>query len=214
MQAIAAFVRTIVSYRAPLDRLLFDDDHTALSLAAQRGMRLFFSARTRCARCHAGINLGGPLRTRAAPRVAAVMRNNGLYDVDGKGSYPAADRGAIERTGQPVDMGAFRIPTLRNVALTAPYMHDGSMPTLAAVLTHYARGGHASPYRSSSVRGFALTPAEQLDLIAFLNALTDRALTSDHRYSDPRGDRRSASVRDVEPHASTSAGPRLHAPQY
>ena len=185
--ALAAFVRTIFSYRSPLDRLLFHDDRSALNAAAQRGMALFFSPRTRCGQCHSGVNLGGPMRTRAAPHVLPALRNTGIYDADGKGAYPRADPGAIEHTGRDRDMGAFRIPTLRNVALTAPYMHDGSLPTLDAVLDHYARGGHASPWRSPQVRGFVLTAAERTDLLAFLNALTDTALLSDPRYSDPRG---------------------------
>lgn len=185
IKALAAFVRSIVSYRSPLDRRLFADDVSALSPAAQRGMRLFFSARTRCAQCHNGINLGGPVRTSQAPRTTAVLRNTGLYNVDGKGSYPAGDQGAIEHTHRPADMGAFRIPTLRNIALTAPYMHDGSLPTLDAVLSHYESGGHASVFVSSQVHAFTLTRAERGDLIAFLNALTDDAFVHDARLSDP-----------------------------
>ena len=185
IKALASFVRTIVSYRSPLDRLLFADDHTALDATAQRGMRLFFSSRLACASCHAGVNLGGPLRTHDAPRISPVLRNNGLYDVDGKGSYPVGDTGAIEHTHRARDMGAFRIPTLRNIALTAPYMHDGTLPTLDAVLDHYARGGHSGRYRSAQVRGFTLTQQERRDLLAFLNALTDHVLLADSRYGAP-----------------------------
>lgn len=185
IKALAAFVRTIVSYRSPLDRLLFADDTRALSPAARRGMRLFFSPRTQCTQCHNGINLGGPVRTAQAPHMVAVLRNTGLYNVDGNGGYPAGDQGAIEHTHLAGDMGAFRIPTLRNIALTAPYMHDGSLPTLAAVLAHYASGAHPSARVSSQVRAFTLKPVERQELIAFLNALTDDAFVHDARLGDP-----------------------------
>ena len=188
VMALASFVRTVLSYRAPLDRLLFADDRTALSAPARRGMTLFFSPRTRCAQCHNGIALGGPVRTQSRPDARPILRNTGLYDVDGRGGYPPADSGAIEHTGKAADMGAFRIPTLRNVALTAPYMHDGSLPTLAAVLDHYARGGHAGRHRSPQVSGFVLTAAERSDLLEFLQALTDSALLHDRRFADPRAD--------------------------
>jgi cytochrome c peroxidase len=83
-------------------------------------------------------------------------------------------------------MGRFRAPTLRNVAVTAPYMHDGSIPTLEAVLDHYASGGHASRFRSPAVRGFGLTAAEHDDLLAFLNSLTDERFLEDPALGTPR----------------------------
>jgi cytochrome c peroxidase len=94
-------------------------------------------------------------------------------------------------------MGKFRAPTLRNIALTAPYFHDGSAATLDEVIDHYAAGGrtiasgpHAgvgsqNPYKSSFLIGFSLTPAERADLRAFLESLTDQAFITDPRFSDP-----------------------------
>jgi cytochrome c peroxidase len=83
-------------------------------------------------------------------------------------------------------MGAFRTPSLRNVALTAPYMHDGSMATLEEVIRHYERGGrHRGPYTSPLLAGFRLSPQERRDLIAFLESLTDRSLPTDPRFADP-----------------------------
>jgi cytochrome c peroxidase len=150
-------------------------------------MTLFFSNRLHCSECHGGFNLSGPVDFAVAkthPRPA--FHNTGLYDVDGAGSYPAADRGLTDVTHNSKDMGQFRAPTLRNIAVTAPYMHDGSIPTLEAVLDHYASGGHASPFRSRAVGGFKLTAAERTALLAFLNSLTDDKFLEDPAFANPR----------------------------
>jgi cytochrome c peroxidase len=151
------------------------------------GMTLFFSRRLHCSECHAGFNLSGPVDFAVAkvhPR--PVFHNTGLYDVDGAGAYPATDRGLRDVTRDPKDMGQFRAPTLRNVAVTAPYMHDGSLPTLEAVLDHYASGGHASRFRSRAVTGFTLTAEERTDLLAFLTSLTDDRFLEDPAFGKPR----------------------------
>ena len=84
-------------------------------------------------------------------------------------------------------MGRFRAPTLRNVALTAPYMHDGSIATLGEVVDHYAAGGRRSdnPFKSPSLRCFRLSAGEKRDLVAFLDSLTDRSFVTDPRFADP-----------------------------
>jgi cytochrome c peroxidase len=89
-------------------------------------------------------------------------------------------------------MGRYRAPTLRNIALTAPYMHDGSIATLSEVIDHYAAGGRAraqgagtSPLQSEFVRGFTLTDPEKQDVLTFLESLTDTELLTDPRFSDP-----------------------------
>ncbi len=89
-------------------------------------------------------------------------------------------------THDPKDMGRFRAPTLRNIAVTAPYMHDGSIPTLEAVLDHYASGGRRSRFRSRAVRGFKLTARERTDLLAFLNSLTDDGFLGNPAFAPPR----------------------------
>jgi cytochrome c peroxidase len=174
IMAIAAFERTLISGRSPFDRYIFDDDRTALSEPAKRGMALFFSAPVGCAQCHSGLNFSGPLIYEGHVKDSALFVNTGLYDIDGRGSYPAADRGLIEVTHRRQDMGKFRVPTLRNIALTAPYMHDGSLSSLDEVLDHYTRGGHKNPRQDARVRAFALSPAERADLKEFLASLTDR----------------------------------------
>jgi cytochrome c peroxidase len=117
-----------------------------------------------------------------------VFHNTGLYDLDGKGAYPAADTGLEEVSGRRRDMGRFKAPTLRNVALTGPYMHDGSIATLEAVVAHYARGGRAggaSRARSPLVGGFEISEAETRDLVAFLRSLTDERFVADPALADP-----------------------------
>lgn len=182
IMAIAAFERTLISGRSPFDRYIFDDDRTALSEPAKRGMALFFSARVGCAQCHAGLNFSGPLIYEGHEKDSAVFVNTGLYDIDGSGSYPATDRGLIEVTHRPQDMGKFRVPTLRNIALTAPYMHDGSLSSLDEVLDHYTRGGHKNPRQDPRVRAFALAPSERADLEEFLGSLTDREFVENRNF--------------------------------
>jgi len=186
IKALASFERTLISGRSPFDRYVFDDDRSALSEGAKRGMALFYSARVGCAHCHSGINFAGPIVYEGHELQRALFANTGLYDVDGRGAYPKSDRGLIEVTHRAADMGKFRVPTLRNVALTAPYMHDGSLATLEAVLDHYARGGRRSPHQDARIRPIALSPAERSDLLAFLASLTDREFVENPEFSAPK----------------------------
>jgi cytochrome c peroxidase len=178
VKAIACFERTLISVNSPVDRYLYRDDRTALSPQAQRGMALFFSDRLACAQCHAGFNLSGPTVHDGSADSPPSFHNTGLYNIDGKGAYPSIDRGVFDVSHAGVDMGRFRAPTLRNIAVTAPYMNDGSIATLAEVIDHYASGGVQSPVKSPRLKGFTTTDAERNDLIAFLNALTDQEFLS------------------------------------
>jgi len=101
--------------------------------------------------------------------------------------YGALFYAAFPGESAPADMGRFRAPTLRNIALTAPYMHDGSLPTLEAVIEHYAAGGRAAsnPLKSPLVGGFEISAAETRDLVSFLESLTDRAFLEDPRFENP-----------------------------
>jgi cytochrome c peroxidase len=110
----------------------------------------------------------------------------GIFFNTGASEYPAPNRGIFEYTKRAEDVGKFRAPTLRNIAVTAPYMHDGSIATLEAVIDHYAAGGrlpHAN--KSTIVRPLTLTAGEKQDLIEFLKSLTDTELLRDPRWSDP-----------------------------
>ena len=174
IKAIASFERTLISGRSAFDHYVFDDDRAALSPQAQRGMALFFSKRVGCATCHFGVNFSGAIQRAGKGLSKPVFANTDVADVDAKASDLLADVGLGELTRRRQDRGKFRVPTLRNVALTAPYMHDGSIATLAAVIDHYAQGGRQlGRGRNVAIRPVTLSDAEKHELVAFLNGLTD-----------------------------------------
>jgi len=179
-KAIACFERTILSGDSPYDRFVWKDDRSGMSEAAWRGMKLFFSDRLHCSRCHAGFTFSGPAVWQGSPEAAPAFFNNGLDGTSG-----AADPGLFKVSRRSADRGLFRAPTLRNIAATGPYMHDGRFATLDAVIDHYASGGKPSGNRSRLVTGFAITAEEKCDLIAFLESLTDEEFLRDPRFSDP-----------------------------
>ena len=197
VMALASFLRSIVSFRSPFDRYRFGGDASAMSAAAHRGMNLFFSTRTRCAGCHMGhnvsldlgLNLDGGSKTASSPPDAPAVfmfHNTGLYNRPGPIVYPAHNTGLHRHTGEIADVGKFRIPSLRNIAVTAPYMHDGSIRTLEEVLDHYVAGGRApNPQQSKSIEPLKLSEADRRNLIAFLESLTDRQALQDPRWSNP-----------------------------
>ena len=197
VMALASFLRSIVSFRSPFDRYRFDGEAFALSVAAHRGMNLFFSTRTRCAGCHMGhnvsidlgLNLDGGSKTASSPPDSPpvfMFHNTGLYNLPGPIVYPADNTGLHRHTGDIADVGKFRIPSLRNIAVTAPYMHDGSIRTLEEVLDHYVAGGRApNPQQSKSIEPLKLSEADRRNLIAFLESLTDRQALQDPRWSNP-----------------------------
>lgn len=196
-KALASFVRRLVSFNSPFDRYAYAMQDDALSESQIRGMDLFFSERLECHHCHGGFNFTQSTTHEKQLLDRRPFHNTGLYNLDGKGSYPLADIGLSEITLDPNDMGAFRAPTLRNIALTAPYMHDGSISTLEEVIEHYNAGGRADKqfnnqtqvlkniYKSPFVKKLVLTSKEKSDLIAFLNALTDESFVSDPQLSNP-----------------------------
>ncbi|MCY1078144.1 di-heme enzyme [Archangium sp. miwbw1] len=192
VRAIAAFERTLLSGGSPYDRYSYRGERDALSVSAKRGMRLFFSERLKCFRCHQGFAFTDSVKHKLMVFPEITFHNTNLYNVDGHGAYPATDQGLVEFTGKPEDMGRYLAPTLRNIAVTAPYMHDGSIATLSEVIDHYAAGGRASaqggalsPIQSEFVRGFTLTAQEKQDLLTFLEALTDTEFLMEPRFSDP-----------------------------
>jgi cytochrome c peroxidase len=156
IKAIAAFERTLIGGRSAFDAYVFAGQHAALSMDAKRGMALFFSARLGCAACHSGFNFSGNWRDSQGATGPASFADDGL------------------------GVGRVRVPTLRNIAVTAPYMHDGRFATLDAVLDHYQRVGHTPDSRHGGrrdprLRPFTLTDSEREALKAFLGSLTDRA---------------------------------------
>ena len=187
IRALASFERTLISGDSLYDRWAYGGKVDALNPDERAGARLFFSRRLSCFRCHAGFNLSGPVVYEGSGAPEVRFHNTGLYNEDGRGSYPEPNTGVYRITGRSEDMGKFRAPTLRNIALTAPYMHDGSIPTLDAVIDHYAAGGRARSLGSGArnrerpsrtdplITGFQLTIEERRQLIKFLQALTDEA---------------------------------------
>jgi cytochrome c peroxidase len=181
-KAIACFERTIISARSPYDRYHYDRDDSAVPESAKRGEVLFFNQHLSCFRCHGGFNFSDATVTERNAGRPIEFHNTGLYNV-----YPAPNVGIFEFTKIPTDIGKFKTPTLRNIALTAPYMHDGSVPTLEAVLDHYSAGGrgHDNPNKEALIGGFTLSTQDRADLIAFLTSLTDDALIHDPHFANP-----------------------------
>lgn len=155
-KAIAAYVRTILSGDSLYDRFKAGDK-TALSPAAQRGLALF-EGKARCVRCHTGFN----------------FTDEGFHNLGMGMEKENPDLGRYLVTKQEADKGAFKTPTLRDVALRAPYMHDGSKQTLREVVAFYNRGGAKNLWLSKEIVPLNLTPEEQDDLVAFLESLTGK----------------------------------------
>src|SRR5450432_3103255 len=177
-KAIASFERTILSGDSAYDRFVWSDDRSTMSDSSRRGMALFFSERLLCSRCHSGFTFSGPAVWQEGPRAAPGFADNGL-------AMHAAGRSLTRETPRKTESGLSRVPTLRNIAMTGPYMHDGRFASLGDVIDHYARGGVSRSTRSPLVAGFSLTQQEKQDLVAFLESLTDADFLADPRLSDP-----------------------------
>ncbi|WP_028030640.1 methanobactin export MATE transporter MbnM [Gemmobacter nectariphilus] len=195
-RALAAFQRSLISVDSPYDRYKYWGEADAISDAAKRGEELFFDHRFECYHCHQGILFTDNLQTARSAEPEIGFHNTGLYD-----PYPAALPGLIEITGRPEDAGRFRTPSLRNVAVTAPYMHDGSIPDLRGVLAHYAGAGRAPghPMKDGMIAGFTATDAEITDIIAFLESLTDQGFLTNPATSDPWPEGHAARSRRMMP---------------
>jgi cytochrome c peroxidase len=166
--ALSAFERTMISKSSPFDE--FNNGRlNAINPSAKRGYKLFIDKdRANCISCHNGINF-----------TDNEQRNNGLQ-------YTDKDRGLQDFTKKASDAGLFKTPTLRNVALTAPYMHDGRLSDLRAVIEHYSKGGDNVSYKDSKIKPLNLTEQEKIDLEEFLKSLTDLNFASNPSFKDPR----------------------------
>ena len=192
VHALAAFIRTLISFESPYDRFTAGDT-SAMSESAQRGLELFFSERLECFHCHGGFLFSGASVHEGQVLSDRPFFNTGLYNLGGNGDYPSPNTGLFEITNQAEDMGRFRPPSLRNVSVTAPYMHDGSVATLEEVIRIYERGGRLrpegdgalNPFKSGFINGFTLTDEERSDILAFLESLTDQAFLDNPAHADP-----------------------------
>lgn len=162
-QAIASFERTLLSGNSPFDRYQYGGDKTAMSDSAIRGLALFRDkTKGDCVTCH-------------TIQDNFALFSDGKFHNLGDGMDPDGnlkDLGRYNETHLDADRGAFRTPTLRNVAKTAPYMHDGSLKTLKDVIDFYVGGGTSNPYRDKDIKELHLSGAERADLVAFLESLT------------------------------------------
>jgi cytochrome c peroxidase len=156
-RALASYVRSIVAGDSPVDRFLAGD-RGALSADAQAGLRVF-RGKGNCTACHLG-----PTFSDERFHNTGVAWRSGVPSDEGRGAV----------TGKPADRGAFKTPTLRHAADTAPYMHDGSLPTLEDVIEFYDRGGHANRHLDPEIRALGLTLQEKSALAAFLRSLSGR----------------------------------------
>jgi len=194
--ALANFQRVLISANSAYDQYLLGNNE-AMSASALKGMNLFFSEKVECFHCHGGFNFSDSTKHANEGSVVKEFHNTGLYNLDALGAYPASNTGVHEITKKPEDMGKFKAPTLRNIALTAPYMHDGSIESLEKVLQHYADGGRhletgeyagdgsKNPLKNELIKGFDLSQSEQKDLVEFLNSLTDEEFIRKKAFSDP-----------------------------
>lgn len=195
MQAIASYERTLIFGDSPFDRWYFGGDKHAISESAQRGFKVFIED-GRCVSCHAieqdfalftdnrfhNIGVGISRIEKNLPQLESALllaKARGVnIDKTVLSSGKTAEFGRFALTDRLDDLGAFKTPTLRNVAVTAPYMHDGSLETLRAVVDHYNRGGvpeqedKPTDYLSGGIRPLNLTEPQIADLIAFLESLT------------------------------------------
>lgn len=166
-RSIAAFERSLVAAHSPYDKYTYYRKKKALSSSAQRGLQLFMSHKTDCSSCHTPPHFSN-----------FSFQNNGLYE-----HY--ADSGRIRLTYQEQDRALFKVPSLRNISMSAPYMHDGSLQTLEEVIQHYNRGGQPHKHKSPLIRPLHLNTQEQKDLVAFLESLTDKHILTHPSFSNP-----------------------------
>jgi cytochrome c peroxidase len=168
-RALMWFQLSLISAASPFDRWYFDHDKTALSASAQRGYALFVSERAQCSSCH-----------------TLPFFTDGQFYSTGYQNNHEPDTGRARISMSPADLGKFKTPSLRNLAFTAPYMHDGGMATLEEVLHYYNRGGDNEPNKDERIKPIGLSTTELTDLKNFLLSLSDTAFTR-HRYYRPAG---------------------------
>ncbi len=195
IKAIAVFERGVVSISSKYDRYLQGKE--TLTPEETRGKDLFFGEKAECHHCHGSINFDDQFYHAKSRVIEMQFHNTGLYNIGGTGDYPEPNRGVYENSSKAEDMGAFRAPSLRNVAVTGPYMHDGSVATLEEVIDIYAAGGRnvtsspfagdgrTNPHKSELIVPIDLSAQEKSDLVAFLKTLTDEAFLTSPRLAAP-----------------------------
>lgn len=166
VRGLGAFQRTLISYNSAFDDFYYKKNNDALTPSQQRGLALFFSDRLQCSSCHQGFDFS-----------TYEIVNNGAFE-----TYE--DKGLYRISFDSSDIGKFKILSLRNVALTYPYMHNGSYATLDEVVEHYNRGGYQHPNQDDRIKPLYLTEEEKADLINFMKSLTDYDFITNEEFGD------------------------------
>lgn len=162
-RALANFQRSLISGNSFYDK--YNNGEVTLNASQQNGLNLFLG-KAKCIACHSGFNFTN-----------YAFENNGLYQ-----NYK--DIGRMRLTNNTADLGKFKVPSLRNVSVTAPYMHDGSMPNLFKVVEHYNNGGQPNPNKSELIKPLELSEAEINDLVRFLETLTDYQFLQNKKFEN------------------------------
>lgn len=190
-KAIANYERTLISGDSPFDRYLFGRDHSVLSDNAERGLEIFKN-KGNCVTCHEiswnnalftdnrfyNIGVGFKHLTGVLDKFIATVSQGKNPDDFNLTAVQHSELGRFNVTKDLADIGKFKTPTLRNIALTAPYMHDGSMLTLEEVIEHYDKGGDKNRFIDTKIFPLHLTQQEKQDLVAFMKALTSQTYTN------------------------------------
>ena len=168
-RALANFERSMITGNSRYDEYFYQNKKNKLNESEVRGLNLFLSEKLACTKCHGGINFTN-----------YTFENNGIYE-----TYK--DIGRKRLTQKEEDLEKFKVPTLRNIVLTAPYMHDGSFSNLKEVIEHYNSGGKNNPRKSALIKPLGLSEEEKTDLLAFLKTLTDEQFIKDKKYKLKKG---------------------------
>jgi len=196
IECLAEYIKKLRSYDSPYDCFITTGDSSYLSREALEGMLLFYSDKTHCSHCHSGINFSVAASERATQQNS--FANTGLYNIQGENGYPAIDKGIYNLSKNKADDGLFRIPSLRNLAFTAPYYHDGSATTLSEVIDNYAHGGRdfangpiagdgsRHPTKHPFISGFRMNEKEKQALAAFLLSLSDSTILYNSYFRPPQ----------------------------
>jgi len=177
-KALAAYQRSLVAGDSPFDKFLFQKDTNAISAEAQRGFEVFLHAK--CDSCHLIMTAG--LHPFALKHV--IFTDFKFHNLGVGADKPNQDAGRYDVTGQNEDWGRFRTPTLRNVAVTAPYFHDGSAATLADVVEFYDKGGKPNRNLDQALLPLKLSPQQKQDLVRFLESLTSSGIAQLQREAE------------------------------
>lgn len=165
--SISSFVKTILSFQSPYDKKM-------LNKKEQKGFELFQSSKLKCNKCHSGVNFNKPLFQ------TSPYFNTGFF------TDTSINKGLFAFTNNKTDEGKYKVPTLRNLAFTAPYLHDGSAETLEQVIQLYEQGGKPSALNKHPfISGIKLNSQQRNDLVAFLLSLSDSTVITNNAFTNP-----------------------------